>query len=320
MKISFVTYFDSYYLSRGLVLYESLCRNCIDFVIYIIAFDDDCYEKLCEFDLSKAVIIPYYIFEDSELLSVKESRPRKEYLWTTTPKTVQYVFDNYDEKLCIYVDADVMFFGDPEVLIDEMHEQDAVMITEHRFADYCDHTESAGKYNVQFMPFKSEKSKHILNDWKKKCLDKCCLDPENGYCGDQKYLDDWQDIFDDVHVMENLGGGVAPWNVSKYSFNRRDNIIYLIDNANQSTNRLIFYHFHSFVFFDKGVVRLADQDYRIPDTAISYIYKEYIKQHENVVNKYNLDVSKWCNIQCFLSNNIDELVHSRNYYLKDLFL
>ena len=44
--MNFCTLFDSFYLSRGLALYESIKEHTEDFHLYIFAFDDITYEIL----------------------------------------------------------------------------------------------------------------------------------------------------------------------------------------------------------------------------------------------------------------------------------
>ena len=46
MRTSLCTLFNFYYLDKGLALYESLERVCEDFVLYVLAMDDDCYAYL----------------------------------------------------------------------------------------------------------------------------------------------------------------------------------------------------------------------------------------------------------------------------------
>ena len=320
MKNIFVTLFDSGYLSRGLVMYESLKAVCKEFKLYIIAFDDKCEKKLKEANLDNTIIISLSDFEDQELLSVKDSRSRGEYCWTSTPKSILYIFENYNENICTYIDADMILYKDPSSLIEELGD-DVVMITEHRYSDYCDQTKNSGKYCVQFMPFKNNDSaKNILNWWKDRCLENCGHDPEKGICGDQKYLDDWCERFEGVHELVDIGGGVAPWNVSQYSLIKDADKIIVKENATGRCSDLVFYHLHYLTFFDKDVVNLTGGLYKIPDSCILYVYKKYIRMHENVIKKYGLTGdSTWINEQHFRDDN-DNLRHDRNFYRKEMFL
>ncbi len=318
MENVYVTLFDHKYLSRGLNLYESIHRVCKDFRLYIIAFDEECFSFLNEARLNKTTIIPLSDFEDEELLRVKESRSVGEYCWTSTPKSVQYIFDHFQEKICTYIDSDLFFYSDPSILIDEMPDNKSVMITEHRYSDYCDQTSTSGIYNVQFVTFRNnEEARGVLDWWAARCIENCCMDFEHGICGDQKYLDDWLERFDCVYVLQNYGAGIGPWNVDQYSFKRKNNkVVFKIDVLQDK--RVVFYHFHALEFYDKGVVGLTGRQYRIPDTAVAHIYKLYIRNHIEVVRKYS--VSSDCIYQKhFRDDDIDHLRHDKNYYLLDIF-
>ena len=50
MKLNYCTLFDSHYLTRGLIMYESLKRNHRDFHLYIFAFDSlsETIQKKCK--------------------------------------------------------------------------------------------------------------------------------------------------------------------------------------------------------------------------------------------------------------------------------
>ena len=62
----FCTLFDSNYLSRGLVMYESLKKNLDNFHLYIFAFDNLCFEILNNLKPSNTTIISLEEFEDEE--------------------------------------------------------------------------------------------------------------------------------------------------------------------------------------------------------------------------------------------------------------
>lgn len=319
----YVTLFDSHYLARGLAMYESLNEHYLKpYMLIIIAMDDECYRVLNSFNLANVDIVSLSDFEDDELLKVKETRPTGEYCWTSTPKSILYVFQKYNCTMCTYIDADLLFYSCPSVIIDELGEAENVIITEHRYSPEYDLTDTSGKYCVQFMTFKNNvKSIAILEWWKDRCLENCTLDKDKGICGDQKYLDDWMTRFDGIHEMQNLGAGIATWNVQQYSFCRKEKNIFYKYKSDDNYTPVIFYHFHALELFDKDVVRLTGAGYKIPDTAISFVYKEYIRCLDMICNKFKL----WNNKECFryekhFRDSIDCLVHGNNLYNYSLFL
>ena len=214
--INFCTLFDSRYISRGLALYESLRRHCENFHIYFFAFNDECYRILSKLALKGSTVISLCEFEDEQLLAAKATRSSMEYCWTCTPSIIRYTLDTYNLASCTYLDADLYFFGRPELLLDELRDN-SVMITEHRYTPCYDKSKKSGKYCVQFMTFKNNgAAKKALNWWRDACNDWCYARHENGKFGDQKYLDDWLERFEQVHVLEHPGGGLAPWNIQQY--------------------------------------------------------------------------------------------------------
>jgi hypothetical protein len=159
------------------------------------------------------------------------------------------------------LDADLYFFSDPSVLIDEM-EDNSVLITEHRYTPKYDLSLESGIYCVQFMTFKNTiKGMNVLNWWRNVCIDWCYAKFEDGKFGDQKYLDDWPSRFEGIHVLKHLGGGLAPWNVQQYDLN----------NLNFN---LIFYHFHGLKFLENSKIDLCR--YQISNDVLNLIYKPYI--------------------------------------------
>ena len=304
-KRHYVTIFDSKYLLRGLALYESLCTNTRNFVLHIIAFDNESYEKLVELNLENADIIPLEKFEDEELLSVKDKRSKGEYCWTSTAKSILYIFDTEQCEDCTYLDSDIYFFGDPEILLSELPEEKSVLITEHRYTPEYDQTEISGKYCVQFMFFKNdENSQIVLNWWKDRCIEWCYAVPEDGKLGDQKYLDDWMNCFEGIYELQHLGGGIAPWNIQQYSFYREGQHVEFIHKVTGVRDQVIFYHFHNVEFFEQDVVRLTSAMYKIPSTGVFIIYKDYIRKCMQLCQKYRLidNMKLWRNESTYNSD------------------
>ena len=108
--LTFCTLFDSNYLDKGLVLYESLKNVMTDFKLYILAMDDKCCSILKEQQLKNVVVISLQEFEDEELLEIKKQRSRAEYCWTCTASFIDYVFETYNEEYCTYIDSDLYFY------------------------------------------------------------------------------------------------------------------------------------------------------------------------------------------------------------------
>lgn len=273
----FCTLFDSNYLSRGLAMYESLSKHCNSFHLYIFAFDDLSFKVLSDKKLYNVTVISLSEFEDLELLAVKPTRSAGEYCWTCTPSIIKYSIDKYDLPICTYLDADLYFFNDPAVLIEEMGDK-SILITEHRYTPEYDYSETSGIYCVQFMTFKNDiNGMEALNWWRNECLNWCYARFEDGKFGDQKYLDDWTVRFEGVHVLENLGGGVAPWNIQQY-------------NLSDDASNLIFYHFHNFKFLNGGLVDLGD--YKLKKFDVKFLYIPYISHldsiHSDVVSEYGV--------------------------------
>lgn len=317
----YVTLFDSHYLTRGLCLYESILKHSqSDFRLVVIVMDNECSDILRNLDLDKMIVVTLEEFEDAELLSIKAERSRAEYCWSSTAKSIIYVFDHFNVDECTYIDSDIMFFDDPQIIINDIPKDKSVMITEHRYTPEYDQTETSGKYCVQFMFFRNDPNGlKTLYWWKDRCIEWCGAETTCGRMGDQMYLDDWMDRFDGIYEMQNYGGGIAPWNVQQYSFYEKDNHLkyHLIDS--NMDDKVIFYHFHAIEFFNKNVVRLCPAYYGLPDTAISYIYKHYIRMIEYVKKKYNLSKGTYSNEDVF-RDDVNYLCHDKNFYNYSLFI
>jgi 2-polyprenyl-3-methyl-5-hydroxy-6-metoxy-1,4-benzoquinol methylase len=226
--------------------------------------------------LKNIIVIDSCTFQTEDLKKVKEERGRAEYCWTCTPFLIKYCLDTYSLKDCTYLDADIFFFNDPEILFAELDEKYSVAITRHNYSPEHDQTEVSGIYCVQFVWFQdSSNGREALDWWCSACLESCELKPEEGKCGDQKYLDDWTERFQGVHVFENPGGGVAPWNIQHFNF-RNDGTLFIVQDGKEWP--VIFFHYHGLRFVGGTHVRFSGSRYQIDKFSKETFYTPYIKE------------------------------------------
>lgn len=277
--LNFCTLFDSNYLVKGLCMYESLKQTCSDFHLFIFAFDDKAYSILKNLKLASVSVISLAEFEDEELLNVKDSRSKGEYCWTSTSSTILFCIQQYHLSHCTYIDADLFFYDDPKVLVDEMGSND-VLITSHRYTPEYDQAATSGKYCVQFMTFRNtENGINVLKWWRNACLSWCYARVEDGKFGDQKYLDDWTTRFNGIHELNHLGGGVAPWNMQQYSFQKRGNHIIGQEINSKHAFNLVFFHFHAILSNKIGLINeFYFEGYRLNSSTKKLLYLPYISR------------------------------------------
>lgn len=294
--LTFCTLFDINYLDKGLTMYDSLKEVASDFILYVLAMDDKCYDILKDLNYPSLVPIKLEDFEDEELKKVKSSRIPGEYCWTCTPSLVLYVLNKYQPDNCAYIDADLYFYSDPKVILDEMKKHNAsVQITGHRFYDDVMERRAfiAGKYCVEYNTFlNNREAKSLLQIWRNQCLDYCSADGDGIHFADQKYMDNWVDDYSFVIETSNLGAGVAPWNIAKYS---------LIPT--KSTNlycegrqcNLLFYHFQNITYLTRHTVNISCFGRKgIQKELVERLYIPYLNHLEQrkqfIQDKYGIEI------------------------------
>jgi hypothetical protein len=198
--------------------------------------------------------------ETPELLAVKNDRSNREYCWTFTPFSADFVF-NIDSTInrVTYLDADLYFLKNPKPIFNEFEKSGkSVLITDHGYAPEYDQSATSGKFCVQFMIFKRNNSDIIRKWWQKECINWCYNRFEDGKFGDQKYLDHWPDLFpNDVHILQRQELTLAPWNAKRFPY-----------------SSAIFYHFQGLRILNNNKIDLAI--YPLPQVLIDNVYKPYI--------------------------------------------
>jgi hypothetical protein len=238
----FCTYFDHYYLSRGLALHHSLMQHCPSFKLWVVCMSSECYDTLINMNLPNLIPISQEQFEegDSKLVSTKGNRSRVEYYFTCTPSLPLYVLNHFPEvDLITYLDSDLFFFSSPEPILTEMG-LGSIAIIPHRFPKHLKRRERNGIYNVGWISFRRDDNGiSCLQWWREKCLEWCYDKIEANRFADQKYLNYWEDLFDGVVVINNKGANLASWNISNCKLQLIDKNVLVDDDL------LIFFHFNS---------------------------------------------------------------------------
>ena len=235
----FCTYFDSGYLSRAMVLHQSLARHAAPFTLWVLCFDEAAHRILKEMALPGVVPIGLEEVEDDALRAVKPSRSRVEYYFTCTPSFILFLLRTHPQiEILYYVDADLMFFADPVVIERELGDG-AVFIVEHGFRDGGDSARKHGTYNVGLVGFRNDdRARACATWWRERCLEWCYDRYEEGRYADQKYLDTWPERFEGVMVSRNLGVGVGPWNLANHPVSLQNGTVCI------ATAPLVFFHYH----------------------------------------------------------------------------
>lgn len=329
---TYCTLFDSNYLDKGIVLYNSLEKvEIAGFKLYVFAFDDLCYDILIKEKQKNLIVINLKDFETSELLKVKDERSRAEYCWTCTPFIIKHVLEKYKEDICTYIDADMMFFSSPSFIFEKMRANNcSVIITPHYFSDKRKDQKRmnhVGKYCVEFNTFvNNEEGLTVLNWWAQQCLKWCYYAPskKSEWYGDQKYLNVFQQKFNGVFVCEERGAGLAPWNSWQYSFEEKQETVMMRCKVDNKIYPLVFCHFAGVSFPTEHLINAFSgiSDKMLHKQIYDVYINELIQERKRLEEKYNLVLLKHRKVTknvfvAFLQMYIIPVLHIRR--LSDLY-
>jgi len=272
----FCTLFDQNYLLRGLTLYRSLAQHTPDFMFYVLCLDAKTYTTVSK--LKQDNIRPIKLEEielwDSQLKVAKTNRSKMEYYFTLSPALPLFLLESRaDVEIITYLDADLYFYQSPKPIYDELGDQ-SILIVEHRFPKVRQKG-VYGRFNVQYQSFRrSKEGMACLQRWHNQCLDWCYDRLEEGKFADQKYLDEWPDLYDELVILQHKGAGLAPWNWSRYELEIDQNNDVEVDGY-----PLIFYHFHGLKIISPCFISHGMHGYKVmPKKYLNRFYVNYINQ------------------------------------------
>lgn len=237
----FFTFFDSYYLLRGLALYRSLKRHCREFTLWVLCYDEASRDVLSRLNYPEIRLLAETDVESHEprLRQVKLERSRVEYFFTCTAAIFDYLFTREPAiDLLTYVDADTYFYADPALMYEGL-ESMSVYIAPHRFPKGLEGHEEFGRFNAGYAAFRNDqRGRACLAWWRERCIEWCHDRLDGERYANQKYLDKFPQLFEGVAVLEHPGVDLAPWNLAAFPVSVRDGEVFA------GGNPVVFYHFH----------------------------------------------------------------------------
>jgi hypothetical protein len=279
MTRTYCTIFDKNYLYQGVALYQSLKSHTDGFNLYALCMDETAYSLIKSMELEGLIAVHVEDILTATLERVRGRTTKGQFCWVCQPVICQYILANYHVDMVTYLEADSLFFSNPEILFDEMG-NNSVSLVPHNFSDEFDNSQAAGKFCVQFNAFRNDRiGLAVLEYWREWCFKYNKSEPLK-YPG-QTNLDDWPEKFKNIAVIRNLGAGVAPWNINGYQLD--------VESAPQVNGEtVVFYHFHQYGRFTSGDHQLGNYPYSQQVIDIFYRpYVEAIRAAENLVHSYD---------------------------------
>lgn len=267
---NYCTIFDKNYLFQGMALFVSLLRTTKNFRLYVLCMDAESFQLIEKFSAK----LPITAIREEDLRTAipaleehKKRTSHGQYCWSCQPFSISYLIHRFQLDSLTYLEADSIFFSDPEHLFAEIG-PGSVSLVPHRYTPEFDQTKTSGRYCVQFNFFRNDaQAKAVLDYWQSCCLEYSREKPLF-YPGQTK-LDEWPEKFgSSVVEIQNLGAGIAPWNIQQYSVSIEDGIPMVDGQA------AVFYHFHEFAFRENGAFDLGG--YPLSKQVVDAFYRPYV--------------------------------------------
>ena len=149
-------------------------------------------------------------------------------------------------------------------------------IHEHNYSqDRLEWASKSGRFNVGVVIGRpSTQFIQCIKNWRGDVIERCDVDPSSGRCGDQTYLDVWPENFNSLYIFEDLGVGVAPWNLNNFKVTG-NGVDVRINNE-----IIYFFHFHGLevrTLFSRIYLFIPAGGYQLNSVPLNEIYVPYLK-------------------------------------------
>lgn len=277
----YCSYFDHRYVPRGLAMIRSLRRFRPGAEIWVLCLSDEAYAFLSAAQEPgvHALSVTELEASDSDLLMAKhDGRSTMSYYFSCTPALVRHVLRKADGADCVtYLDADLWFFGAPDHLYRDASDA-SVIIIPHRFPPALKQMEQFGLYNVGWVTFCNDaEGLKVLEWWRAHCIEWCedYVDAEHDRFADQRYLNHFPAMSSAVHVVDNPGANLAPWNLAGHRLSLTGGRPMVDGN-----HSLLFFHFHGLKPLGRHFFLTNNEIYgaRLDYVARNALYRPYLAE------------------------------------------
>jgi hypothetical protein len=268
----YTTIFTAGYLPRALALYSSFRKHNGSARFAFACMDEEAAAVLEILDLPGSLVYRENDFAGERLLALKGERGVGEYCWTAKPFALGHLLERHPETdWVVYVDTDMLAFGDPDVALSDIGQADFVL-TPHRFTkEFSSYAPSAGLYNAGYVAFRnSPVGRAALAHWTALCVESCSAIVTAETYADQKYLERLLTAFPSGAASHHPGLNAAPWNIGQYRLTSSAGRVRLNESP------LLLYHFQSLRVFNGRWLDLYFGGRRLPASVRRMIYRPYL--------------------------------------------
>ncbi len=317
MATNFCTLFDKGFISKGMVLINSIRETHKDYSIFIVALDEYTFDFLTRLSDSNINLVKLSAVENeyNYLKEIKKTRRKGDYYLTLKPHCIDYIITNYQflDHLA-YVDSDMMFFSTLNPVLQELADK-SILVTSHNFSKEHIDKELYGKFNGGFLLVKNnETSISCLNWWCERCTEWCFDYIEGDKFTDQKYMEKFPILYpNEVVVSKLIGLNLAGYNIGNCDIAIKNNQI--ICNGEP----LILFHYCSLK--KNNVLNfyiLSIWDYTVYKNIkiIDSIFGKYLIEVEKVRRMFKLSVlNERSNIKFFSKDTYHQLINLDFIYM-----
>lgn len=244
MKIGVFTIASKNYLAYARTLLASVKKHHPEYRSYLCLADEvngyfDPSNE--EFEVIQADQIGIATFHD---ISVRYDI--MEFNTAVKPFMIEWLLNNTDLDVVIYLDPDIQVFSRFEALESEINKGASVVLTPHITRPLEDglnpndyHMLQAGVFNLGFIAVRRcDEALRFIQWWGRRLTTQCVSDFSKNLFTDQKWCDLAPCFLNQLKVFKDTGYNIAYWNLAQRKVTRSDDGDWLVDGR-----PLVFFHF-----------------------------------------------------------------------------